>query len=97
MSRKTRLDDIDSAKGLAIVLVVLGHLAGSEEGNPPKDFDWYMTIFYAIYGSTCRSSCFLSGFVFFYTYNPIRTLQDYRPTWCASFGVSGRRTCCLAG
>ena len=33
MSRKPRLDDIDSAKGLAIFLVVLGHLSGGEGAN----------------------------------------------------------------
>ena len=77
MSRKPRLDDIDSAKGLAIVLVVLGHLGGAEGGNPPKDFDWYMTLFYAIYRFHMPFFMFLSGFVFFYTYNPVHSFRDY--------------------
>jgi fucose 4-O-acetylase-like acetyltransferase len=75
MNRKPRLDDIDSAKGLAIFLVVLGHLAGG--GNLPKNFDWYMAIHYAIYRFHMPFFMFLSGFIFFYTYNPIRTMHDY--------------------
>jgi len=77
MSRKPRLDEIDSAKGLAIVLVVLGHLVGGEGGKLPKDFDWYMAIDHAVYRFHMPFFMFLSGSIFFYTYTPIRALRDY--------------------
>jgi fucose 4-O-acetylase-like acetyltransferase len=77
MSRKPRLDDIDAAKGLAIVLVVFGHLVAWEGGNFPKGFAWYMVVDQAIYRFHMSFFMFLSGFVYLYAYNPIRTLRDY--------------------
>lgn len=78
MSRKPRLDDIDSAKGLAIVLVVFGHLVAWEGGNFPKGFAWYMVADQAVYRFHMSFFMFLSGFVFLYAYNPIHTLRDFR-------------------
>ncbi|HXI84191.1 MAG TPA: acyltransferase [Verrucomicrobiae bacterium] len=78
MSGKPRLDDVDSAKGLAIVLVVFGHLVAWQGGNFPKGFAWYMVVDQALYRFHMSFFMFLSGFVFFYAYNPIRTLRDYR-------------------
>ena len=78
MSRKPRLDDIDSAKGLAIALVVLGHLVGGAGKSLSKDFDWYLTLDSAIYRFHMSFFMFLSGLIFFYTYTPVRTLRDYR-------------------
>jgi len=77
MSRKPRLDDIDSAKGLAIALVVLGHLVGGEGRTIPKDFDWYMTLDHVIYRFHMPFFMFLSGLIFYYTYTSICTLSDY--------------------
>jgi peptidoglycan/LPS O-acetylase OafA/YrhL len=77
MSHKPRLDDIDSAKGLAIVLVVFGHLVAWDGGNFPKGFAWYMVVDQAVYRFHMSFFMFLSGFIFLYTYNPIRTLRDY--------------------
>lgn len=78
MIRKPRLEDIDSAKGLAIVLVVFGHLVGWGEATLSKDFDWYIVANHAVYRFHMPFFMFLSGFVFFYAYNPIRALGDYR-------------------
>ena len=39
---------------------------------------------------------FLSGFIYFYTYKPVRTLHDYGRYAVRKFGASRRRTCCLA-
>jgi fucose 4-O-acetylase-like acetyltransferase len=75
MSGKLRLDDIDSAKGLAIFLVVLGHISGGE--GMPKDFAWYSELNTAIYRFHMPFFMFLSGYIFYYAYNPIRTLRDY--------------------
>ena len=75
MSRKPRLNDIDSAKGLAIFLVVLGHISGGE--GMPKDFGWYFELDRAIYRFHMPFFMFLSGYIFFYAYNPIRTVRDY--------------------
>ncbi len=78
MSNRPRLDDIDAAKGLGIVLVVFGHLVAWEGGNYPKGFAWYMVTDQALYRFHMPFFMFLSGFIFFYTYNPIRTLHEYR-------------------
>src|SRR3984957_20836432 len=77
MTHRPRLDDIDSAKGLAIVLVVLGHLVGGDGGSLPKDFYWYVLINRAIYEFHMPFFMFLSGYIFLYTYTPIRTVRDY--------------------
>ncbi len=72
---KTRLSDIDKAKGLAIFLVVVGHIARYSWLN---DIEWYYWLKSVIYMFHMPFFIFLSGVVFFYTYKPINTLNDYR-------------------
>ena len=58
----SRKDEIDVAKGLAIVLVVLGHVVSSG-GAFPKDNNWYLTFTYGIYSFHMPFFMFLSGLV----------------------------------
>jgi len=78
------------------VLVVLGHLAGGKGPNPPRDFDWYMTLFLPLYRFHMPFFMFLSGFISFYTYKPIRRCGDYGRYVVRSPCVSGQHICCLA-
>lgn len=71
---KPRLTDVDSAKGLAIFLVVLGHLTG---GTFPKNAEWYIALNHAIYRFHMPFFMFLSGLLVFYTYQPIDSLGEY--------------------
>jgi fucose 4-O-acetylase-like acetyltransferase len=72
-SRK-RLKDIDRAKGLAIFLVVLGHLAV----KAPQGNEWYDVLKYDfIYMFHMPFFVFISGFVTFYTYSPINSFKEY--------------------
>jgi fucose 4-O-acetylase-like acetyltransferase len=62
---KARVLDIDRAKGLAIILVVFGHLV--PHGTLPAGQEWYDVIWYAIYRFHMPFFMYLSGFVFFLT------------------------------
>lgn len=62
---ETRLKDIDRAKGLAIILVVFGHLVPG--GTLPEGQEWYDYIWFAIYRFHMPFFMYLSGFVFFMT------------------------------
>ena len=62
---RTRLTDIDRAKGLAIILVVFGHLVPG--GTLPEGQEWYDHIWFAIYRFHMPFFMYLSGFVFFMT------------------------------
>ncbi len=73
MARK-RLNTIDMATGLAIFLVVLGHVVARQ---PPEGNDWYVELKYLIYKFHMPFFMFLSGTVFYYTYKPINTAADY--------------------
>jgi len=68
------LTDIDRAKGLAIILVVLGHLIADE--YPPHN-EWYYHLERIIYSFHMAFFMFLTGVVMFYTYPQIHTLRDY--------------------
>jgi len=94
MNRKPRLDDVDSAKGLAIFLVVLGHISGGV--SFPPNSDWYILLNRAIYQFHMSFFMFLSGLVFFYTYRPIRTCVSMAAMSRAGPGGSRRRTSCSA-
>lgn len=63
-SARARLLDIDRAKGLAIILVVFGHLV--PHGTLPPGQEWYDVIWYAIYRFHMPFFMYLSGFVFFH-------------------------------
>lgn len=71
---KKRLYDIDKAKGLGIFLVVLGHLV---TGKPPAGNSWVMDLTYLIYLFHMPFFMFLSGAVFYYTYKPIESAEQY--------------------
>lgn len=57
--RDRRLD-LDRAKGVAILLVVIGHIVAAE---PPRGAEWYDTLRYAIYRFHMPFFLYLSGYV----------------------------------
>lgn len=61
---KKRLFEIDAAKGLAIILVVIGHLVMREQ---PLGNEWYTQLRVSIYAFHMPFFMYLSGFVMFYT------------------------------
>ena len=60
--RKARLLDLDRAKGLAIFLVVIGHIVAR---NGPKGNSWYADLQEIIYTFHMPFFMYLSGFVAF--------------------------------
>ena len=71
---RVRLYDVDRARGLAIVLVVLGHLVA---GTPPLENEWYVTMEKFIYRFHMPFFMYLSGFVMLYTYSGIANVSQY--------------------
>jgi fucose 4-O-acetylase-like acetyltransferase len=69
MSTK-RLEELDVAKGLAIFLVVLGHLV---TGSRPIGNEWYVTLQVLVYEFHMPFFMFLSGAVFQLTFRPQET------------------------
>lgn len=69
-----RLDDVDRAKGLAIALVVLGHLVARD---PPQGNEWYVLLKTAIYSFHMPFFMYLSGIIFFHTGNATNPRPDY--------------------
>src|SRR4051812_26667175 len=63
-TQRSRLYDIDRAKGLAIALVVLGHIVQFET---PAGNDWYEHLKYCIYEFHMAFFMYLSGFVMFHS------------------------------
>lgn len=63
-SGRAYLHDITIAKGLAIFLVVFGHVV---TGPPPLGNDWYIVIRAAVYSFHMPFFIFLSGYIFFYS------------------------------
>jgi fucose 4-O-acetylase-like acetyltransferase len=78
---KTRLTELDMAKGLAIFLVVLGHLS---PGNDPAGNEWYLVLRVMIYKFHMPVFMFISGAIFYHTYRPFTTVSGYA-------GFVGRR------
>jgi fucose 4-O-acetylase-like acetyltransferase len=70
-----RLVDIDRAKGLAILLVVFGHLVA---GSAPSGNEWYEYARSAIYSFHMAFFMFLSGVVFFARLRPVPGIKEYR-------------------
>jgi peptidoglycan/LPS O-acetylase OafA/YrhL len=68
-----RLADIDRAKGLAIFLVVLGHLA--RVATP--DNEWYMALKEALYQFHMPFFMCLSGVTMYLSYKPVAGARDY--------------------
>lgn len=76
-SRPQFLADVERAKGLAIILVVLGHIVARE---PPADNGWYVALKSAIYMFHMPFFMYLGGLVFFHVgdaLNPRPTYWSY--------------------
>ncbi len=58
--QRTRRLDLDRAKGVAILLVVIGHIVAKA---PPTGVEWYDTMRYAIYRFHMPFFFYLSGYV----------------------------------
>lgn len=69
-----RLPDIERAKGLAILLVVFGHVVAREM---PAGNEWYVIAKQAVYSFHMAFFMFLSGLVFFMHARPVRGLGDF--------------------
>jgi len=72
---RPRLDDIDRTKGLAIVLVVLGHIVARE---PPTDNAWYEYLKIGIYQFHMSLFMYLSGITMFYSSAATTSPPAYR-------------------
>ena len=72
-----RWHDIDLAKGLAIFLVVLGHVVAREA---PAGADWYVTLKFLIYKFHMPFFMCLSGAVYGLTERPLTSFGDYGAT-----------------
>lgn len=70
-----RLDAIDKLKGLAILLVVIGHIVAREA---PAGNDWYVALKDTIYLFHMPLFMFLSGLILAYSRKPITSLAGYR-------------------
>jgi len=69
---KKRLLDIDRAKGLAIILVIIGHV--SDTG--PIGNEWYDTLKRLLYSFHMAFFMFLSGYVMYISYKPLQSLDS---------------------
>jgi fucose 4-O-acetylase-like acetyltransferase len=66
-----RLLDIDRAKGLAVIFVVIGHV--SDTG--PTGNKWYDTVKGLIYSFHMAYFMFLSGYVMYISYHPLNSIN----------------------
>lgn len=71
---RVHLLDVDRAKGLAIFLVVLGHIFINKV---PAGQEWYSPMNKVIYKFHMSFFMFLTGLVMFYTYPRLKTFGDY--------------------
>lgn len=71
---KVRLPDIERAKGLAILLVVFGHVVARQ---PPLYNEWYTVSKLTVYSFHMAFFMFLSGIVFFLNTTPVLGFQEY--------------------
>jgi fucose 4-O-acetylase-like acetyltransferase len=72
---KERIELLDNAKGLAIALVVLGHIVGREF---PKGNNWFIVFRDSLYSFHMPLFMFLSGFVLFYSYKKVQNIDEYK-------------------
>ncbi|MDP3584438.1 MAG: acyltransferase [Thiobacillus sp.] len=68
------MHDIDRAKGLAILLVVFGHVVARQ---PPLGNEWYTAAKEAVYAFHMAFFMFLSGVVFFLRARPVSDFQAF--------------------
>jgi len=73
-ARPAFLADIERAKGLAILLVVIGHVVARE---PPKDNEWYVALKSAIYVFHMPFFMYLGGLVFFHVGDAVNPRPSY--------------------
>lgn len=71
---KRRFEDIDIAKGLAIFLVVLGHLVARV---PPPNSEWYIALKNTIYLFHMPFFMFLSGLIMYLSFKPLHSASEY--------------------
>lgn len=71
---KRRLDDLDRAKGLAIFLVVVGHIVAR---TPPTGNDWYVVLKDAIYLFHMPFFMFISGVAMGLSFHLPRSAREY--------------------
>jgi fucose 4-O-acetylase-like acetyltransferase len=74
---KIRLHDIDCCKGLAISLVVIGHIT-TAKGDFPQGAEWFLWLKTTIYLFHMPFFMFLSGLVSFHSYVPVQSWLGYR-------------------
>lgn len=72
--RPAFLADVELAKGLAIILVVIGHVVARE---PPKDNEWYVALKSAIYFFHMPFFMYLGGLVFFHVGDALHPRPSY--------------------
>jgi fucose 4-O-acetylase-like acetyltransferase len=72
--RPAFLADIERAKGLAIILVVIGHIVARE---PPSDNEWYVALKSAIYVFHMPFFMYLGGLVFFHVGDALHPRPSY--------------------
>ncbi len=75
MNSRQRLLDVDRLKGLAIFLVVLGHIA---DNDTPYVKEWYLDFKVILYQFHMPLFMFLSGLMFFYTYTNFQDIKGYK-------------------
>ena len=73
LSKKPILYDVKIATGIAIIFVVIGHLASRGEIG----IDLYVNLKRVIYKFHMPLFLFLSGYIAYYTYQPIKSKNDY--------------------
>ena len=73
---KPRFEDIDIMRGMAIFLVVLGHLVAHKDF--PRENQWYWYLLYWIYHFHMPLFMYLSGLSFFLFQKPIAGAAGYR-------------------
>src|SRR5579871_572415 len=73
-SRPDFLPDIERAKGLAIILVVIGHVVARE---PPAHNEWYVMLKEAIYAFHMPFFMYLGGLVFFHVGDAVNPRPSY--------------------
>lgn len=71
---KARLQDLDQAKGLAIIFVVLGHIVAREV---PPGAEWYSVLKDTIYLFHMGFFMYLSGFAVGYSYQTLSSADAY--------------------
>jgi fucose 4-O-acetylase-like acetyltransferase len=68
------LADIERAKGLAIILVVIGHIVARE---PPANNEWYVALKSAIYAFHMPFFMYLGGLIFFHIGDALQPRPSY--------------------